>query len=175
MKLSPLVYLGLAFLASLSSMASGTSASITLSETLLAQGANQASAQIEDASGNPLADPTPADNSASVTTTIAGPNSTTDIQVTASAQNGGPNAGLADTFTCQIKNGNNQVANAVVFATALPAGLPFASVSSPQGTCSGPAPGSGGTVMCSATSLAVSAAERRSTVQIRTRRTTRSA
>lgn len=139
----------------LGSMASGTSASITLSETLFAQGANQASAQIEDASGNLLADPTPADNSASVTTTIAGPTSTTDIQVTGSAQNGGPNAGLADTFTWQIKNGNNQVANAVVFATALPAGLPFASVSSPQGTCSGPAPGSGGTIQCSASSLAV--------------------
>jgi uncharacterized repeat protein (TIGR01451 family) len=74
--------------------------------------------------------------------------------VTGAAQNGGPNAGASDTFTWQIKNGNNQVANAVVFASTLPSGLPLASVSSPQGACSGPAPGSGGAIACTTASLA---------------------
>jgi uncharacterized repeat protein (TIGR01451 family) len=139
----------------LGSMAPGSSASITLAETLLAQGSNQALAQIEDVSGVPVADPTPANNSASVTTTIVGPASTTDIQVTGSAQNGGPNTGAVDSYTWSIKNGGNQLANAVVFATTLPSGLPFATANSPQGSCVGPTLGSGGTITCSAASLAV--------------------
>ena len=140
----------------LGSMAPGSSASITLAETLLAQGSNQALAQIEDVSGVPVANPTPANNSASVTTTIVGPASTTDIQVTGSAQNGGPNTGAVDSYTWSIKNGGNQLANAVVFATTLPSGLPFATANSPQGSCIGPRTlGSGGTITCSAASLAV--------------------
>jgi uncharacterized repeat protein (TIGR01451 family) len=148
-------YSGTTLTCNLGSIALGSSASITLAETILAQGANQASAQIEDAKGAPVADPTPANNAASVTTTILGPTSTTDIQVTGSAQNGGPNAGAADSFTWQIKNGGNQLANSVVFASTLPSGLPFAGASSPQGSCTGPTPGSGGTITCSAASLAV--------------------
>jgi hypothetical protein len=78
-------------------MTAGSTASIALTHTLFAQGANQASVQLEDASGSPMADPTPADNSASVTTKISGGTRTTDIQVTGAAQAGGPSAGSSDT------------------------------------------------------------------------------
>jgi uncharacterized repeat protein (TIGR01451 family) len=140
----------------LGAMAAGSTAVITFTLDVLAQGTNQASAQARDAAGNLLADPTPGDNTASLTTTINGTKTTTDIQVTGSAHNGGPAAGTADFYTWQIKNGNNQVANDVVFANTLPSTLVFSSVSSNIGTCSGPAPGSlGGTVTCSAGTLAV--------------------
>jgi uncharacterized repeat protein (TIGR01451 family) len=140
----------------LGAMAAGSTAVITFTLDVSAQGANQASVQARDAAGNLLADPTPGDNTASLTTTINGTKTTTDIQVTGSAHNGGPAAGTADFYTWQIKNGNNQVANDVVFANTLPSTLVFSSASSNIGTCSGPPPGSlGGTVTCSAGSLAV--------------------
>lgn len=140
---------------SLGSLAAGGSATITVTLTIFASGTSTASAVIDDASGNPLSDPTPADNSASVATSILAATSTTDIQVTGSAQNGGPNVGSTDTYTWQIKNGNNQVANAVAFTTALPAGLGFISASSPQGTCIGPPAGKTGMITCGTASLAV--------------------
>lgn len=139
---------------SLGSLPAGANATITVTLTMFSAGASQASAAIDDASGNPLTDPTPGDNSAGVTTAINAPTSITDIQVTGSAQNGGPAVGTSDTYTWQIKNGNNQVANAVAFTTNLPSTLPFVSVSSPQGTCIGPKPGSAGEVNCGVSSLA---------------------
>jgi len=140
----------------LGAMAAGSTAVITFTLDVSAQGTNQVSAQARDAAGNLLADPTPGDNTASLTTTINGTKTTTDIQVTGSAHNGGPAAGQADFYTWQIKNGNNQVANDVVFANTLPSTLVFSSVSSNIGICSGPPAGSvGGTVTCSVGSLAV--------------------
>jgi uncharacterized repeat protein (TIGR01451 family) len=69
---------------------------------------------------------------------------------------GGPTSGpnTTDTITWQIKNAQNQPANAVIFTATLPAGLPFISVSSNAGTCSGPAGGSGGTIACNASTIA---------------------
>ena len=52
---------------------------------MFAAGTSQASVAIDDASGNPLLDPTPGDNSASFTTVINAPTSITDIQVTGAA------------------------------------------------------------------------------------------
>ena len=140
---------------SLGSLAAGATASINVTLTMFASGASQASAVIDDANGNPLADPTAGDNSASVTTTMNAPTSITDIQVTGSAQNGGPAVGTSDTYTWQIKNGGNQAANAVAFSTTLPSSLPIISVSSPQGTCIGPKPGPSGVISCGAGVLAV--------------------
>ena len=140
---------------SLGSLAAGATASINVTLTMFASDASQASAVIDDASGNPLTDPTPGDNSASVATAMIASSSTTDIQVTGAAQNGGPAVGTSDTYTWQIKNGGNQAANAVAFSTTLPPNLPFISATSPQGTCIGPAPGKGGTISCGAASLAV--------------------
>jgi uncharacterized repeat protein (TIGR01451 family) len=73
-----------------------------------------------------------------------------------SPQNGGPTSGsnTTDTITWQIKNAQNQPANAVIFTATLPVGLPFISVSSNTGACSGPAVGLGGTITCSAPTVA---------------------
>lgn len=136
-------------------MSAGASATISVTLTIFASGSNQASVVMDDSNGNLVTDPTPGDNSAAVTTTVNAPTSTTDIQVTGAAQNGGPAAGSADTYTWQIKNGNNQVANAVAFSTTLQPSIHFISASTPQGTCIGPAPGTSGTITCGALSLAV--------------------
>ena len=138
----------------LGAVAGGGTASISLVLNLTAQTTNTASVSMNDAAGNPIVDPTPADDTASATTSIATPTTTTDIQVTGAAQNGGPAVGTADTYTWQIKNNQNQVANAVVFTNNLPPGLQFASASTTLGTCTTPAPGTaGGTVTCSLSAL----------------------
>lgn len=86
--------------------------------------------------------------------TPAPPPTTTDIQVVGSAQNGGPSSTSPDTFTWQIKDNQNVVANGVNFTSSLPAGMVFGSVSSTLGSCIGPAPGTaGGKVSCSLASL----------------------
>lgn len=82
----------------------------------------------------------------------------TDIQVTGSASNGGPNvtaalpAGAPDTYTWQIKNSQNVAAPNVKFTNLLPGSLKFDSLTlTPAGigTCTTPAPGSqGGTITC---------------------------
>jgi uncharacterized repeat protein (TIGR01451 family) len=108
-----------------------------------------------DASANPLLDPVPVNNTASANTGIAPLPTTTDLQVTGSAQNGGPTAGpeTSDTLTWQIKNGQNSVANAVQFNTTLPPGLTFNSVSTSIGTCQPLAAGASGTITCTAASI----------------------
>ncbi len=108
-----------------------------------------------DANGIQLTDATPANNTASIITSINPPPVSTDIQVVGSAQNGGPNVGSADTYTWQIKNNQGTVnAPNVVFTNTLPSNLQFNSASTSLGSCIGPAHGSaGGTVTCSASSL----------------------
>jgi uncharacterized repeat protein (TIGR01451 family) len=121
---------------------------------LTAQTTNTATGSMKDATGNPLTDPTPADDTTSATTSISAPSTTTDVQVTGSAQNGGPAVGSADTYTWQIKNNQQTVANALVFSNNLPPSLQFASASTSLGTCSTPAPGTaGGTVTCNLSAL----------------------
>jgi uncharacterized repeat protein (TIGR01451 family) len=138
----------------LGALASSGSATVTVVLQLTAQTTNTASASMRDAAGNPLTDPTPADDTASATTSIAAPSTTTDVQVTGSAQNGGPAVGTADSYTWQIKNNQKAVANAVVFTTNLPPSLQFSSASTSLGTCSTPAPGTpGGTVTCNLSAL----------------------
>ena len=137
----------------LSSMLPGASATIRVTVSLTATATNTASVQAFDAAGAPLSDPNPANNSASATTTIGPPPTTTDIQVTGAAQNGGPAVGTLDTFTWQIKNGTSTAANDVVFTTMLPASLPLSSVATNMGSCQGPAPGASGTVTCTAPTL----------------------
>lgn len=139
----------------LGSIAAGGSASVSVIVQLASSTITVTSTvQANDANGNLLADPNTANNTASFTTTISAPTTTTDIQVTGSAQNGGPAVGTADTYTWQIKNNKSVVANAVTFTDALPPSLQFASVSTNLGSCSGPAPGSaGGTVNCTLDAL----------------------
>ena len=140
----------------LGAMAAGTSATVTVTLNLTAQTTNTASVQATDASGAVLPDATPNDNSASVTTALAVPQTTTDIQVVGAAQNGGPNAGATDTYTWQVHNGGNQPANAVQFVDTLPPTLTFESVTSSVGSCTAPPAGSaGGTVSCSVATIGV--------------------
>ena len=138
----------------MSGLPAGGSATITVTLTLTATiTVNSASVQGFDSAGAPLADPNPLNNTATVTTQIAAPTAPTDIQVVGSAQNGGPTVGSIDTYTWQIKNGQSPTANQVTFSSTLPASLVFQSVASTLSTCQGPAPGTSGTITCSAASV----------------------
>jgi Fibronectin type III domain/Domain of unknown function DUF11 len=141
----------------LGAIAGSGSATVTLVLQLTAQTTNTATVSMKDAAGNAITDPTPADDTASATTSISAPQTTTDVQVTGSPQNGGPAVGTADTVTWQIKNSGTQDANALSFTISMPAGLTFASVNTTVGTCTGPAAGTSGTITCNAPTLAAAA------------------
>lgn len=139
----------------LGSMAGGAVATVTVVLNLSGTITNQASVVALDAGGSPFTDATPSDNTASVTTTVTVPPSTTDVQTTGSAQNGGPAHGTADTFTWQIKDNQSVAANGVTFTTTLPASFQFASAgANAGGACTTPAQGSlGGVITCRTATL----------------------
>jgi uncharacterized repeat protein (TIGR01451 family) len=147
----------------LGALLGGASATVSLTVQVgSAPITNTATVQVNDIAGNPLVDPNPSNNTASSTTGITagggvgGGGGSADIQVTGSAQNGGPAVSSADTFTWQIKNntGNTSASN-VVFTLNLDPSLVFSSASASQGLCSGVAAGGrGGTLTCSAANLA---------------------
>jgi len=144
----------------LGALSVGTVATVKITLNVSAQITDSASVQAFDTTGTALTDPTPANNSASITTVIAAPTTTTDIQTIGSAANGGPAVNTADFINWQVKNNQTTAANNVVFTTTLPTGVLYSSVSSSLGvSCTGPAPGTaGGTVTCSLSSLAGSQA-----------------
>ena len=139
----------------LGAMPGGGAAAITVVLNLSGTITTQASVVALDAGGSPFTDPTPANNTASVTTSVTVPATTTDVQVTGSAQNGGPAHGSADTFTWQIKDNTNIAANAVAFSTTLPSSFQFTSAAANAGgVCVTPVPGSfGGAITCTTASL----------------------
>lgn len=139
----------------LGTLAAGGGATITVILNLSGTITTQATVVALDAGGSPFTDPTPANNTASVTTSVAVPSTTTDVQLTGSAQNGGPAHGTADTFVWQIKNNQNIVANAVVFTTTLSPSLQFTSASANAGgVCVTPSSGAfGGAITCRTASL----------------------
>jgi len=141
----------------LGAIAGSGSATVTLTLSLTAQTTNTATVSMKNAAGATITDPTPADDTASATTTITAPQTTTDVQVTGSAANGGPAVGSADTLTWQIHNAGNQAANALSFTITMSAGTTLASVNTSVGTCTGPALGTSGTITCTAPSLAAAA------------------
>jgi uncharacterized repeat protein (TIGR01451 family) len=122
---------------------------------------NQASVLAKDPGGITFIDVTPANNTASATTTVnTGGNTTTstDLQLTGSASNGGPNVNTAINYTWQVRDSLAVAASNVLFVDTLPASLQFNSVSTTLGTCTGPAVGSlGGTVSCTIPKLGGSA------------------
>ncbi len=144
--------LGSQFQCNLGGIVSGGNAAVTVILNVTSAITNTATVVANDAAGNPVPDPVPVNNTATFNTAITAPLTTTDLQVTGSAQNGGPASGPAttDTFTWQIKNAQNQAANAVIFTVTLPAGLPFNTLSTSAGTCTTPAVGSAGTITCNA-------------------------
>jgi uncharacterized repeat protein (TIGR01451 family) len=142
----------------LGSMASGSTTTIVYIVLLGNAGVtNQASVLAKDAGGITFTDPTPANNTASVTTTVDNSGvtaTTTDLQVSGSASNGGPPVNTAINYTWQIKDNQSIVANNVLFTNTLPASLQFNSVTSTLGSCTGPAVGSlGGTITCTVAKL----------------------
>ncbi len=147
--------LGSQFQCNMGGMIVGGSATLTVVLNVTSAITNTATVSANDASGNPLTDPSPINNAANFSTSIAAPPTTTDLQVTGSPQNGGPTAGptTTDTITWQIKNAQNAPANSVVFTASLPAGLPFSSLSTSTGSCTAPAVGSGGTITCNADTI----------------------
>jgi uncharacterized repeat protein (TIGR01451 family) len=134
------------------------SATVTVVLNITASITNTVTVVANDANGNPVTDPVPANNTASINTAVTAPPTTTDLQVTGSPQNGGPTSGATttDAITWQIKNAQNSPANSVVFTATLPAGLPFNSLSTSTGTCSAPPAGGSGTITCNAATLAAS-------------------
>ena len=147
---------GLTLTCTLGGMSGGATATITVVDQIGSTAiTNSAKGVLKDANGNVIADPTPGDEQASSTTTITVPQTTTDVQVTGSAQNGGPAVGSSDTYTWQIKNSGNQAANGLQFNLPLPTTLNFETVSTNLGTCTGPAPGTAGSdIVCNLNSLA---------------------
>ena len=131
-------------------------ATVTVVLNLTAAITNTATVTANDAGGNPVADPSPVNNTASLNTAITPPPTTTDLQVTGSPQNGGPTSGptTTDSITWQIRNAQNSPANVVLFTATLPAGLPFNTVSASSGSCTAPPVGSGGTITCTAATIA---------------------
>ncbi|HEY1936999.1 MAG TPA: fibronectin type III domain-containing protein [Candidatus Angelobacter sp.] len=148
--------LGSQFQCNLGGIVVGGSATVTLVLNVTAAITNTASVNANDAGGNPVPDPSPVNNTASFSTAITAPQTTTDLQVTGSPQNGGPTSGpaITDTITWQIKNAQNSPANATIFTATLPAGLPFNSLTASTGSCTAPAVGSAGTITCNAASVA---------------------
>jgi len=148
--------LGSQFQCNMGGIVAGSNATLTVVLNVTSAITNTATVSANDAAGNPLTDPSPVNNTASFSTSITAPPTTTDLQVTGSAQNGGPNSGPAttDTYTWQIKNAQNAPANAVIFTATLPAGLPFNSVSTSAGSCTAPPVGTTGTITCNAASVA---------------------
>ena len=123
----------------LGSIAAGNNVKITVTLKPTTQTTNQASVS------SSAIDPNPANNNANVTTTVIPLNQTTDVQLTGSAQNGGPAITASDTFTWQIKNAQSLAANGVHFTSTLAPGMVFQSINSNLGaTCSAPPSNSAG-------------------------------
>lgn len=148
--------LGSQFQCNLGGIVVGGSATVTITLNVTAAITNTATVNANDATGNPVPDPSPVNNTASFSTSIVPPPTTTDLQVTGSPQNGGPTSGptTTDTFTWQIRNAQSQAANLVTFTATLPAGLPFASLTTSTGSCTAPAVGSVGTITCNVATIA---------------------
>lgn len=142
----------------------GTSATISV----IVQVQNQAIINTGTVTGTDFAGTLLAPVTASVTTTVPLPatqgGTTTDLQLSGSAKNGGPTVtgtlptGAPDSYTWQIKDATSTAANNVVFTQTMPAALVFQSVTTDLpidlGSCGGPAPGTaGGTVICTASNL----------------------
>jgi uncharacterized repeat protein (TIGR01451 family) len=148
----------------LGALLGGASATITLTVQIgSAPITNTATVQVNDLAGHPLVDPNPSNNTASSTTGIVpqvggggGGGGSADIQVTGSAQNGGPAVNSGDTYTWQIRNNTgNTAASNVVFTLNLNPSLAFSSANASQGACGGVAAGTmGGTLTCSLANLA---------------------
>ena len=150
------VLLGSQFQCNMGGMVVGGNATLVIVLNVTSAVTNTATVSANDAAGNPLTDPSPVNNTANLSTSIAPPPTTTDLQVTGSPLNGGPTSGpgTTDTITWQIKNAQNSPANVTVFTATLPAGLPFSSLTTSAGSCTAPPVGGTGIITCNVASVA---------------------
>jgi uncharacterized repeat protein (TIGR01451 family) len=141
-------------------MAAGATATsaitVSQSEPVGSTVTNSASVQIFDANGNPVSDPTPADDSTNISVMVVSglPPVKTDIQVAGSSNNGSPRAGTAFILTWQVKNDQDQTANGVTFTNSLPSDLTLEGISTTLGICNRSIGTAGATVNCSMDGLA---------------------
>lgn len=82
-----------------------------------------------------------------------------DLRVAKTASSNPAQPGRPLTYDIGIVNAGPDAADAVVITDPLPAGSTFISCATTLGTCSGPAPGGGGTVTASLGTMAVGATE----------------
>ncbi|KJH70557.1 GEVED domain-containing protein [Aliterella atlantica] len=141
---------------SVGSVASATNATLQITVTVATAGAKTNTAQVT-ASGQQDPDSTPnnsvatEDDQASATVTP----SSTDLSIVKTDSPDPAIAGNNLTYAIAVTNTGSPATN-VVMSDPLPAGTTFQSITSPAGwTCTTPAVGSGGTVSCTAASLAV--------------------
>ncbi len=128
----------------------GTAAGTVLSNT----------ATVTSATG----DPTPADHSATATTTVG---ASADLSVTKVDTPDPVTAGTNLTYTITVTNAGPSNAASASLSDTLPAGTTFVSLPQPAGwSCTTPAVGSGGTVSCTNPSLAAGSAVFTLTVQV---------
>jgi len=103
--------------------------------------------------GAATGDPNGANNSATATTTVA---ASADLQVTKVDTPDPVTAGNDLVYTITVTQAGPSAAAAATLSDTLPVGTTFVSLTSPAGwSCSTPAVGAGGTVSCSAATLAV--------------------
>ena len=100
-------------------------------------------------------EPTPADNTLAMTTTVVSPAASADLAVTKTDTPDPVPAGQDLTYTIVVTNNGPATALAVTLTDSVPASTTFRSVSTPAGwSCTTPAVGGTGTVSCSLASLA---------------------
>jgi hypothetical protein len=103
------------------------------------------------------ADGTPANNSATATTTVS---AEADVSITVGDSPDPINAGADLTWTATVSNAGPSYASLVTLTTTLPAGTTFVSATAPgTWSCTAPPVGAGGTVTCDTANLAPAASD----------------
>ena len=122
---------------SLGTVANGGSASVQIKVTPQSPGSITNNASVSSS----VADPTPANNSASATTTV---DPVADLSITKSDSPDPVSSGQQLTYTLGVSNSGPSAAAGVVVTDTLPAGVTFNSATPSQGSCSQ----ASGTVTC---------------------------
>ncbi|MBV8518369.1 MAG: ExeM/NucH family extracellular endonuclease [Acidobacteria bacterium] len=146
----------------------GAAGTVTCSNASFANGGNAVFTLVVQANGSlangtvlsntatvssTTSDPTPGNNSATATTTIAV--ASADLAITKTDSPDPVNAGANLTYTIAVTNNGPDSATTVTLSDPLPAGTTYVSITSPGGwVCTTPSAGANGTVTCTNASLA---------------------